>query len=217
MGKKTCPPWPACLRSPFRKVTVFLPSCQHHRLVWPPEPVANRKSLLILVFPNDAEEFSIFPLSSWPHFLCVQLHSVALNLFKNYKLGQLAPLKSILLGPTAPHVKLTLWWIHPKLSGCVDFQLMKSLYTHSEQFIMGDTCSYSSWLMFLLHMLKNRGYVHICLLLHPHIHQHWCGVRCTDRWRSRGTWWFEEETVEAVTKQTISSGFILSASCEKQG
>lgn len=36
-----------------------------------PKPVANRKSLLILVFPNDAEEFSIVPLSSWLHFLKV--------------------------------------------------------------------------------------------------------------------------------------------------
>jgi len=34
-----------------------------------PKLVTNRKSLLILVFPNDAKEFSIFPLSSWLHFL----------------------------------------------------------------------------------------------------------------------------------------------------
>lgn len=79
MGKKTCPQWLACLRYPFRRL-----SCPFNANItgWSgPTLVANRKSLLILVFPNDAEEFSIFPLSSLLHFLSVFTYIVGLRFF----------------------------------------------------------------------------------------------------------------------------------------
>lgn len=79
MGKKTCPQWLACLRYPFKRL-----SCPFNANItgWPgPKLVANRKSLLILVFPNDAEEFSIFPLSSLLRFLRVFTYIVGLRFF----------------------------------------------------------------------------------------------------------------------------------------
>lgn len=62
MGKKTCPRWLACLRYPFKRLSSPF-NANITGWCGPPSWPQNRKSLLILVFPNDAEEFSMFPLS----------------------------------------------------------------------------------------------------------------------------------------------------------
>lgn len=79
MGRKTCPQWLACLRYPFK----WLPCPFNANITgWSgPKLAANRKSLLILVLPTDAEEFSIFPLSSLVHFLQVFNYIVGLRFF----------------------------------------------------------------------------------------------------------------------------------------
>lgn len=79
MGRKTWPQWLACLRYPFN----WLPCPFNANITgWSgPKLAANRKSLLILVFPTDAEEFSIFPLSSLVHFLQVFNYIVGLRFF----------------------------------------------------------------------------------------------------------------------------------------
>ncbi len=66
-GKENMPPVAGLFKVSFQRLSSLFNANITGRSG--PKLVANRKSLLILVFPNDAEEFSIFSLSSWQEFL----------------------------------------------------------------------------------------------------------------------------------------------------
>lgn len=91
MGNKTCSLSLACLRYFYKR----LPSFFNASITgWSgPNPVANRKSLLILVFPREFLSIPTVFLVALPQSL--QLHCLPLNIFKIYEMGSFGSLKFI--------------------------------------------------------------------------------------------------------------------------